>query len=1123
MIRETRPKQGFALLLVLGFMGVMLILLLGLSTIVQVEFLNAKNSAEIREARSNALLGLTVAMGELQKYMGPDARVSTRMDFYQDDAPDASEVVAPTNRWLTAVWDCSKLTATGRPAGLPRVLISGNDQAAFDPMSWSYPNGYLNPVSAELPDPEVDDGYVWLHRDRRPETQRQFDGSIKAPVERGRITGTDGQGEGGFAWVVLDEGVKAKVNGRYSYSEVERQRSGQTNGAVLQAERLAPEMIDGMEHLTFASPEWTELQRAVDLSDLDFLTSGSGSPDLSQVNFHTTTFDSAGVLAKTTYDRDTLRWGGLKRDLTNGLRAEGIDEQLEGRAIFPAATDIAGDAGGPLWDQLYSWVNSRPKFYGKDLTAVYDATVADGAQAGISPLLTLAQISLSIVVLPEPTSAGEYAVWYYFQPSFVLWNPYDAAIAGDQWYVDMKLSDDPAETLPWKYQIIYNQNGARKRHPQPSSGTDYDGMGDSGLTTPAYARIPFLLDLGRDLQAGEAVVFSPSAPVETVTDGTSGWRLAPGYRGGYAFAYRVPNSEFTLEDGDEIVSKVAGFGVVLDEDEKNIPGDIRLADSITNLENQPLLYISGLNYGGGDDFAPVNNGEIHVSGMPIPDTKPNFAIMSGLKFAQSRLEQSVSSRVQWLGYLDPTASFSGRTPSESRANDARSGFNNNPSWESGYYEEPTVGHVSVPCDGNTAYVGFTDAATSNNTSAILFHLPRDPLEMRSIGDLMHARLTVAHNLDDAVNYWKWSNTSPAYAVGNGIATPYVNYDETYNIHSVNAEAPSSADVPEMVSYDMSWNLNSALWDDYFFSAIPTIYERSDFPALTPMVSKNSRIFSISGEESDALDSMTLAASDLLVDGAFNVNSTSVDAWEALLGAFLGANVDISAGSEYDNQGKAPWLRLPYPQNTDVDASDSLLPERSATYSGFRALAKDEIHALAEAVVEQVKLRGPFVSMADFVNRSVQYPAVEHAVHHKAALQTAIEAAGLNDSFYSATSNLYSADEDLYQGEQFSYGYYRKAMEGSFSANAPGFLSQADILSKIGSVLTVRSDTFKIRVYGETESSITGARVKAWCEAIVQRMPEKVDSTEVVTAGDPVGGFGRRFVIKHFRWLQPEEI
>ncbi len=66
-------------------------------------------------------------------------------------------------------------------------------------------------------------------------------------------------------------------------------------------------------------------------------------------------------------------------------------------------------------------------------------------------------------------------------------------------------------------------------------------------------------------------------------------------------------------------------------------------------------------------------------------------------------------------------------------------------------------------------------------------------------------------------------------------------------------------------------------------------------------------------------------------------------------------------------------------------------------------------------------------------------------------------------------------------------------------------------------LTTRSDTFRVRAYGDSVNPADSTRVeaRAWCEAIVQRTAEVIDSA--------AGPFGRRFVITYFRWLGPDDI
>ena len=56
------------------------------------------------------------------------------------------------------------------------------------------------------------------------------------------------------------------------------------------------------------------------------------------------------------------------------------------------------------------------------------------------------------------------------------------------------------------------------------------------------------------------------------------------------------------------------------------------------------------------------------------------------------------------------------------------------------------------------------------------------------------------------------------------------------------------------------------------------------------------------------------------------------------------------------------------------------------------------------------------------------------------------------------------------------------------ANKPGWVMQSDILSPLAPVSAARSDTFTIRVLGETSSSNTA---RAWIELVVQRTPDYI--------------------------------
>jgi hypothetical protein len=76
-------------------------------------------------------------------------------------------------------------------------------------------------------------------------------------------------------------------------------------------------------------------------------------------------------------------------------------------------------------------------------------------------------------------------------------------------------------------------------------------------------------------------------------------------------------------------------------------------------------------------------------------------------------------------------------------------------------------------------------------------------------------------------------------------------------------------------------------------------------------------------------------------------------------------------------------------------------------------------------------------------------------------------------------------------------------------------------------MQTRSDTFKIRSYGEVVDPLSGDQRRVWCEAIVQRMPDPVNVTGGGSAleelAQPSSAYGRQFKILSFRWLPENEV
>ena len=190
--------------------------------------------------------------------------------------------------------------------------------------------------------------------------------------------------------------------------------------------------------------------------------------------------------------------------------------------------------------------------------------------------------------------------------------------------------------------------------------------------------------------------------------------------------------------------------------------------------------------------------------------------------------------------------------------------------------------------------------------------------------------------------------------------------------------------------------------------------------------------------------------------------------------------------------------------------------------------------LAREIVKQVRLRGPFYSLADFINREPQADSTDRRV--KGALQAAIDA-GTDSDFgaklpISQINRAYFDPAYLIAVDDLDRSYAgRAASAGSVGEGSSGYLTQADLLAHLGPLLTTRSDTFLIRAYGETLDPLDGTvQARAWCEGVVQRYPDFVDAANApeTAVDDPDlttvnQALGRQFRLISFRWLSEDDV
>ncbi|MCW1922528.1 hypothetical protein OKA05_08175 [Luteolibacter arcticus] len=447
----------------------------------------------------------------------------------------------------------------------------------------------------------------------------------------------------------------------------------------------------------------------------------------------------------------------------------------------------------------------------------------------------------------------------------------------------------------------------------------------------------------------------------------------------------------------------------------------------------------------------------------------------------------------------------------------------------------------MPRPGSGKYLGDPfDQAIRFRHPRVLFDLPRRDTAIASLGCFQHAKLSE----------FIWH---PTYPLGNSLVDPRVGRLVTEPVRSdrINRDRGGwnqdtlgysmdgrsdpdgaigvsvqdswahlarnmlrGAPLDHNVIYDLSYEVNHSMWDEFFLST-GTPAEKESFlrdPERSPL--PNGRLLpNRSAGEIDTSDltNFHLAASKLTLDGAFNVNSASAKAWEALLLS--------GAGGRFGD--KIAFPRIYGASGGEWDGKEASDPE---AWSGQRLFTRDEIRRLATAIAEEVKIRGPFLSLSDFVNRRLR----DDASGDKGTLQAAIDRAGLNHAFEDAWPLNRTALPDYSHVDhiQDPTRLDQRRKPATIAWGAPGFLTQADLLQFIGPALSARSDSFVVRAYGSAPSPDGGAPVEAWCEAVVQRTPVPVDGDSLglnPRPGKTDPDFGRKFEITRFRWLKREEI
>jgi hypothetical protein len=896
----------------------------------------------------------------------------------------------------------------------------------------------------------------------------------------------DGRESGRFAWWIADEGVKASVALEPSTRQVGDPRRWRS------AHRFGLELMDGFAAVSDPG-NWPRVNAREQIGFLGDDTLAG----VAKAKFHDFTIRAEGVLAN-------VKSGGLKKDLTAGLQPNAPNPPGN-TPIFPPQRggNATTDPGGPRWSQLRSFHNTRVT--GNTGAGSIALRSGNNDTVTIAPVLTHVQVYGHALPIDEEGTQFRF----YIMPGFGLWNPYQHALQSPGFWITYR-----AGSSAWRWSVRSSQTA-------PNSAA-FDVPRSLSWFVPETTWQPgeikfFSLDQQRPLPQPWSTA--------SATAGIANLTLAEGWFDGFGNYVDRP-ADPPLPGGFWMeTTNPGGNSSVFFATQPNRTGPThtgvfaRVEGLQANVNTPPQVTTShGLTEVTATTAGPAPTDDTRLDAANPGTTFPAFGWRAVMKFARmTELPMTFAPgrnsappapfETLYLGHYNPRAVHS-HFPEDQRA---RFPYWANPSYAAEFRRGRANEAVREYADTGSFAAGFSGSLDSSDVAAYFeFLRPDEPV--LGIGRLMQAGLSRTGGAQGFDNYL------PAFAIGNSLADPRVPPDRTHRSWEGFGSATGT-------HYDYSYLLNTALWDEFFFSAIPRA------GALDLSAPLDHPRLSVLGEPAaENLRGYDTAARHLLVTGVFNVNSTSVEAWKALLASFWGEDIETVPGP-VSGAGFSSYPRYTEPVGGAWTNMDNEFAE--TTHTGFRRLSQAQIAALATEIVNALRERAkrmghPFLSLADFVNRALLPAGADPDGHRlKGLLQQAIDATDINAPLRAPGLQLnvdaFQTQFEIRQGAPT--GLIAAQVNGDLLFGVPGYLTQADLLARLGDVLAVRSDTFLIRAYGESLSpGDQSVLARAWCEMEVQRLPRGLgrnpgDPDEF----EPDPQRGRAFVVTGFRWLREEDL
>ena len=1164
-------RKGFALISSLMIMMLLMLVALAMLSLSSTSARSATVGKGISEAKANARMALMFAIGELQETAGADMRITANADILDAANPPLLGV------WKS--WEGSNQEQSGDLRGRPTApdyasklknvsndgrflnwLVSG----AEDSSATGDAANLVSMTASADSVPLVSSGSIALGDTRQVHVMPNKIGD-----------------DGAMAWWISGENQKARIPKPYDESVPPTSAEWSDRNRSHAVADTEPFSLDRI----LADPELGN--KAVSRGSADIIVNDS---DLTN-SFHDLSASSMGLLTNVAtggWRKDfsllTEKWdeqpiSGLefyKISPTESLKytrpATNVDYQPSNSMLY----HWADYRGGTLREfmsrrgSIASWakIQKYATLY-KEMSAtssrapnIDHRSWADNGtpenahetfhNIRLLPQMARLQLIVSHYATTNGAAPGKYRPAVLYTPVVTVWNPYNTRLT-----FNGRLAFSASYT--WPLALNHKLSGASLADEYwavQAGGTSGDYRTKClSKSTHWFQDMRYTLsEASMILEPGETRIFSPSEGYlsDKTTTNNAQVTLSPGVRTGVGFFYTMdrrlePEPDPVLGYDPQKISLAGGTSI-----EADAKFDVASRGTACGWAYQ--WFIGSIGSGRShswfqifyenavaDALYPPKEGLASATLEQCADTPVPFLSMT----LGSRIANHRATATKGLVQANPVVDFFSSGP-RPRFTDVYPGMDNllNCPWDFSIVEHSSGGDDMLPNvdnDTNSSYI-VTGVRKAEGVSRIVAaELPTRPLG--SLADLSQMQI-------------RGLNPTPPYAtniIANSDASPLIPKN---NI--VNASGNGRANRRDNEQQDDSYCANQVLFDDWFFSSIApepdgfgsssgsTLTEnfteflrgtdpltnRAYFPIHEDQVTTSTEANGIYTTEVAPADSWKTIASRLEVEGMFNVNSTSVTAWRALLGHARNQKIPhLNAAGDGVVLSEPTDYAFPRSGVAGDEKAGAVRPGEYAfttEFTGYRVFDEATLDLLAEEVVKQVRLRGPFLSLSEFVNRQLTAATSDQELALTGAIQAALNALAENSSLnpFEDLQNESNASVANPLGDP-EYSFPEAAV-GHSSYGLPGWTRQADILRPLAPVLSARDDTFTIRAYGESVGVDGTVKARAWCEATVSRTKNFVDTNDKADiTGEPQIAanktFGRRFEIISFRWLNQNEV